>query len=88
MPTAYAGEGGITTSRPDTADHSTYHHQTPTQDSRDHAITVQHATYNTAFFSRISAYKETMDQVAEVHGKKPTEYFLVKMQDEYPIQEK
>ena len=66
MPTAYAEEGDTITSRPDTAHHSIYHHQTPTPatDSRHHAITYHHATYNTASSSRFSAYKETKDHVA------------------------
>ena len=73
-PTADAGEGDATTSRADTADRSTYHHQTstPATDSTDHAIADHQETYNTASFSRIASYQAAKDQVTgDNHCKDP-----------------
>ena len=53
------------TSRTDTTDHSTYHHQipTPATDSRNHAITNHQETNYTASFSRIVTVEKAKNQV-------------------------
>ena len=61
-----------------------HHHRSSCMMIGDGVISVlrrldHHATNNTASFSRLSAYKETKDQAAEVHDK--TTYTVLPRQD-------
>ena len=90
-PTADTGEGNATISRRDTADHSTYHHQTstPATDSRDHAITNHHETSYTVSFARIATVEKAKDQVTgDEHCTNPVLSRQHRGRIPYPLHEK
>ena len=83
-------EGDATTSRSDTTDHSTYHHQTPmpATDSRDHAImrpTTSPPSPDSPPTKKPSTKSPTTTMTtAEIL----TQYFRIDIEWEYPLHEK
>ena len=77
------------TSRTDTTDHSTYHHQipTPATDSRNHAITNHQETTTPPPSPESSPSKKPRTK-SPARNTAPTQYFHVNIEEEYPIHEK